>query len=441
MKKLKEVIAVSFAFLIATNSYGQIEVSKNHYEHSGGFGDPFELFYSFGVAEDTTLADTIAIGNNSVDLIKKDSSFNCYGKKILNYEGGVVFPGYGSYSVGFVDSSSIRNGTNIIDSALFGNTMSIFWSDFTDNLKSIRYNSKSYHLASVDDSLKISPSFENHEGDSLRFKLLPIGDSSDYWLPDSLRFNPTTGEIIWENPDSVGTFEFKMESEEYGLGGVYKGSVQNDFIVKVVDSNITNATFTEVSGFYRNANGFIERRITPGQSVDFVLSFEDDIADSVNIKAIGEPFSENPSPFFFTSYADSTTMNASFSWTPDSSQIRPYPYTLTFIGKSYPSCTFHYKTVMIYVHDPSTSLKERNREGQDRLHIYPNPVGDKLLISTSFELGKLSGYVLNAQGRIVKSVQLGKGKKSVDVQSLDKGVYFLIIEGDEKKWQERFVKN
>ncbi|MFB6305411.1 MAG: hypothetical protein ABEH43_00200, partial [Flavobacteriales bacterium] len=64
----------------------------------------------------------------------------------------------------------------------------------------------------------------------------------------------------------------------------------------------------------------------------------------------------------------------------------PHPYILSFIGKSYPSCTWYYKTAMIYVEDPTTSIKEERKKDEEAFSIHPNPVRDELILNASVDL-------------------------------------------------------
>lgn len=431
------------SFVLPLNCLAQIEFSSVSFEKDTNAGGGFILYYSLGVDKDTSLNDTLKAGNGSIEISKYDSVEYCNNKKVLDYKGEVVFPGSGSYELTFTDSVSYRFGNNISDSLLFKNTTRIVQAGFFDNLNSIRYQNKPYHLVQKDQRMHYSSAAVDHEGDSLHFELqvfelLAIDSVTNYQFSDTLTFNELSGEMIWDSPDSVGTYHFKMNGEEHDLAGGFKGSVQNDFIVKVVDSNLSAWNFTEISGFQRNAKGFIERTVSPGQDLDLVFSYEDSLADSVNVEAVGEPLLQNPSPFYFTSRADSNTVNASFSWTPDSSHARPYPYILTFIGKSYPSCTWHYKTVMIYVEeDSATAIESHEKEHEAQIH--PNPASTQLYFTDANEHRGKKARIFDSKGRIVKTLRISGNRERINISTLDPGIYFFRVNSGKKSFSERFV--
>ncbi len=77
-----------------------------------------------------------------------------------------------------------------------------------------------------------------------------------------------------------------------------------------------------------------------------------------------------------------------------------------------------------------------------KVSIYPNPVKDKLFLSTKSALGNLKIKIFNIEGKLL-STQITdlKSQTSIDVSSLKSGIYFLYIEdGTRETDVTRFVK-
>ena len=74
---------------------------------------------------------------------------------------------------------------------------------------------------------------------------------------------------------------------------------------------------------------------------------------------------------------------------------------------------------------------------QAKATLYPNPVKDVLYFSASGKVAKAEVYDLN--GRLIKTSAVSNN--SVNVSSLSKGVYFIILHTDKGTVKEKFIKN
>jgi len=74
---------------------------------------------------------------------------------------------------------------------------------------------------------------------------------------------------------------------------------------------------------------------------------------------------------------------------------------------------------------------------QAKVALYPNPVKEVLYFSTSGKVAKAEIYDLN--GRLVKTAAVSNN--SMNVSSLSKGVYFIILHTDKGTVKEKFIKN
>ncbi len=83
---------------------------------------------------------------------------------------------------------------------------------------------------------------------------------------------------------------------------------------------------------------------------------------------------------------------------------------------------------------------EENKDENEQICIYPNPVNNKLTLSTD---GNKSGTVsiINAQGSTIKSFVIDKPETTIDVSALGKGIYFIKMQTDENEIITRkFIK-
>lgn len=74
--------------------------------------------------------------------------------------------------------------------------------------------------------------------------------------------------------------------------------------------------------------------------------------------------------------------------------------------------------------------------------IYPNPISSALNVSASNNLEKAKFKIYNILGQEIKLhiVNLFENSNSVDVSSLQKGIYYLSIEMDSNIISKKFIK-
>ena len=83
------------------------------------------------------------------------------------------------------------------------------------------------------------------------------------------------------------------------------------------------------------------------------------------------------------------------------------------------------------------SLATEDLSPKAKVALYPNPVKDVLYFSASGKVAKAEIYDLN--GRLVKTAAVSNN--SVNVSSLSKDVYFIILHTDKGVIKEKFIKN
>lgn len=85
-----------------------------------------------------------------------------------------------------------------------------------------------------------------------------------------------------------------------------------------------------------------------------------------------------------------------------------------------------------------TSVLSITENGFQSIQIYPNPVADRLFISSeNLQIETIA--IINLQGRQVFSEK--NETQSIDVSNLSEGLYFIEISSSEGKSVQKFVKN
>jgi hypothetical protein len=81
-------------------------------------------------------------------------------------------------------------------------------------------------------------------------------------------------------------------------------------------------------------------------------------------------------------------------------------------------------------------LSNKEIVNNERINIYPNPTKGNLSISASSDITKVS--ILDITGSTINTIN--NPKITIDVSSLSKGVYFILIETVQGNSLEKFIK-
>jgi len=82
------------------------------------------------------------------------------------------------------------------------------------------------------------------------------------------------------------------------------------------------------------------------------------------------------------------------------------------------------------------TTKREDRELESYLKVYPNPVGNTLIINTSIQMKET--FIINTSGKQV--VKIENGTESIDVSSLEPGIYILFIQTEENMLVRKIMK-
>ena len=84
------------------------------------------------------------------------------------------------------------------------------------------------------------------------------------------------------------------------------------------------------------------------------------------------------------------------------------------------------------------AIDETNFETYYELKISPNPTNGPIHIQANSNIGKVS--VFDISGRLVKALEINKAEASLDISSLNNGIYFVKIWIDQDYITGKIIK-
>lgn len=296
----------------------------------------------------------------------------------------------------------------------------------------------------LSDTFTFNSAAYDPDGDSLSYSLIAPQQSVNnavpqYVYPDSycqtnmgsgnntFRINAQTGQITWATPCIQGFFQFAIQVREYRCG-LFIGNVMRNMQVIVLPQSINPPRLSNV----------YDTIIQPGQLLEFIITSHDSSGLSDSIQVLGGPFLDTLSinrPVFIDTTGNPAT--GRFTWQPDASFARSYPYLFTVIstdnyalaGSFYPASTT--KTFRVRVESNDTAAPCVLSSIHDlalsdlRINIFPNPVNDVLHIQTSQQASNL--LVSDLSGCEVLNLKPNSFNCDLVVSGLENGVYLLSI--------------
>jgi hypothetical protein len=86
-----------------------------------------------------------------------------------------------------------------------------------------------------------------------------------------------------------------------------------------------------------------------------------------------------------------------------------------------------------------STVKKVNLNSSIELKVWPNPATDLIQINTGNKTGKAS--IIDASGRVVKSIVLGAGINRILVNDMNRGLYMVTFNSNQGDiLQARFLK-
>lgn len=200
-----------------------------------------------------------------------------------------------------------------------------------------------------------NPGAVDPDGDSLAYEIdksrTTGGVPADGFIfppaSNSISVDPITGDLIWDRPNQLGSYNVAMRIKEY-RNGVLIGNVMRDMQIDIeMCSNRPPEIMVEA-----------EHCVTANELLVFeVDAFDPDISSSENqvtLTSTGLPYGLASSPATFLEPAAAKIVKGTFAWIPACEQIQKRPYNVLFkaVDNGFPNLTA-YKTNNISVLAPA----------------------------------------------------------------------------------------
>ena len=118
-------------------------------------------------------------------------------------------------------------------------------------------------------------------------------------------------------------------------------------------------------------------------------------------------------------------------------------YKMWYTGKDVdplPVGSLNYYWELGYATAPITRIDETNSSDNTMISLFPNPAQNKLTIQVSVDLKNADMKIYNELGQIEKKVSnLNKNIMSIENLDLPNGIYFLVLENNNKQLNTKFI--
>ena len=240
-----------------------------------------------------------------------------------------TFPGPGSFTITMVDPNRNEGVINIvesvnvpfaisttlrIDAILGGNTTPVLTNPPVDN-------------AAIGVTFIHNPAAYDPDGDSLAYRLTTCSGEngefiSGYTLPmasKSLTVNPRTGDLVWDAPIVLGSYNVAMIIEEWRKGTKI-GEIVRDMQIEVYDAQNKVPKIQPLTDLC----------VRVGDTVHFPVTAIDADSNNVTLTASGGPFEVANKANFTQVSAENGKTVSEFVWVPNCDEVREQSYTVLF---------------------------------------------------------------------------------------------------------------
>ncbi|MFO7869662.1 MAG: gliding motility-associated C-terminal domain-containing protein [Bacteroidales bacterium] len=198
-----------------------------------------------------------------------------------------------------------------------------------------------------------NPAAYDVDGDSLSYSLAECRGENGKKIPDysypaaskEFRVDSVNGDLIWDAPVEVGTYNVAMHIEEW-RNGVKIGFVARDIQIEVYESDNQVPVFDSLPDICVRA----------GDTVRVTVRATDADGQQLNLTARGGPLEETETLAQFNEASGIGDVSSEFMWVPAASEVRKQPYTVVFkavdSGADVPLSAFQYLNIRVIGHPP-----------------------------------------------------------------------------------------
>ena len=300
---------------------------------------------------------TIKWGDGKTEEIDRDPNYPQLYSNDINinkYTSTHTFPSAGEFTVSFEDANrnaDVVNIPNSVDIPFYIETK-ILINPFLGTNSSPQLFYPPIDDACLNKIFLHNPGAFDADGDVLKYSLIDCKTTggqaiTGYTLPNGITMDANTGELIWNAPNQIGSYNIAFVIEEYRNG--YKvGSILRDMQVTVQPCPNNDPPIITIPS---------EICVEAGDTVNLNVKAKDpNIGDSVVLSAVSGMFSMNaPTPVFNQPVGAKDSVSSFFKWMPNCNQVRLQPYTVLFKARdnASPINLFDLQTLNIKVIAPA----------------------------------------------------------------------------------------
>ncbi len=293
--------------------------------------------------------------------------------------------------------------------------------------------------------------FDIWEGDSLTQKVWIKNNTSDSLLITTLETRTSSFGIINKLPFKIASNDSVELVVWYHPVDVETGFIKDVLTVASDDTNQRVARQIKVSGRKQDNNSPTAKLVMPNEEVLLNAQIKILFNEAVTAGITRELIYNNIDSFIVfkkqNRYGENVTFNAVIS--SDKKEITIIPetklqeLTLYYIAlKS--GITDYSENPLLNFEDSfttvltSSSILHRNEE----IKIFPNPTSQKLNLEFKSHEGDLIYEIYSSTGILLEKRKLtvASGINEIDVQKLETGIYFLVLDFENRKETRKFVK-
>jgi uncharacterized repeat protein (TIGR03803 family) len=135
--------------------------------------------------------------------------------------------------------------------------------------------------------------------------------------------------------------------------------------------------------------------------------------------------------------------NGVFTWTPATAGNYSFKVRVTDNGSP---ALYDEEPIMVTVTNSFAASEEQSQSAtvQTKATLYPNPVIDKFYITLNAPLDKITIRIININGAVMSTTQYnvsGKNKLELDASQLQRGIYIIELQTEQRRQTLRFIKS
>ena len=240
-----------------------------------------------------------------------------------------------------------------------------------------------------------NPAAFDIDGDSLSYSLAVCRGKNGEKIPGytfpaasrEFRVDSINGDLIWDAPMAVGSYNVAMHIEEW-RNGVKIGFVARDIQIEVYETDNNVPEFAPIEDICVRA----------GDTVRLTISAIDPDGDPMHLSARGGPLEETVTKADFPSTTGVGTVSSEFLWVPSVEEVRKQPYTVVFkatdMGRDISLSALQYLNIQVIGH-PATSVEAIGTALENQLsweHTHNNFINEYKVYRSSSPTNYITDY-------------------------------------------------